>query len=168
MAASALPQLLMHGDDIRIVPYLPAYKDQVLNLLRLNTPRYFDPSEEADLAYYLDHERELYYVVQAGTEIVGCGGINFANEGVTGKISWDILHPDYQGRSIGTQLLAFRIQQLESMGHIREIVVRTSQHAYRFYEKRGFRLDHSVQDYWASGIHLYYMILAHRPSSGVK
>lgn len=156
------------NNGIRIIPYLPAYKEQVLTLLRLNTPQYFDPSEEADLSHYLDHELELYYVVQAGTEIVGCGGINFANDETTGKISWDILHPDFQGKSIGTKLLEYRIQQLESMAHIREIRVRTSQHAYRFYEKNGFRLRQVTEDYWAPGIDLYDMVLAPRPPSAIK
>lgn len=158
----------MHNSDILIVPYTPAHREQVLNLLRLNTPKYFDPSEEAALAHYLAHERELYYVVQAGNETVGCGGINFANEGTTGKISWDILHPDYQGKSIGSQLLEHRIHLLESRANIQEITVRTSQLAYRFYEKHGFRVRQVAKDYWAAGLDLYDMVLGPRAQSIIK
>ncbi len=155
-------------ETIQIKEYKPSHKEQVLALLRLNTPEYFDPSEEAALSHYLDQERELYYVVMADTEIVGCGGINFANDGTTGKISWDIIHPDHQGKSIGTKLLTYRIRLLESMENVQEITVRTSQHAYRFYEKSGFRLREVTKDYWAPGIDRYAMMLAPRTPSVIK
>lgn len=72
---------------------MPDDKRRVMNLIRLNTPEYFAPEEEADLSEYLDRWRELYYVLETGGEIVGCGGINFADHHTTGKISWDIIHP---------------------------------------------------------------------------
>ena len=60
-----------------------------MELLRLNTPRYFAPEEAADLDAYLERERELYYVLLHEERIVGCGGINFADGGTVGKISWE-------------------------------------------------------------------------------
>ena len=76
-----------------------------MELLRLNTPRYFAPEEAADLDAYLERERELYYVLLHEERIVGCGGINFADGGTVGKISWDMVHPQYRGKSLGTRLL---------------------------------------------------------------
>ena len=46
--------------------------------------------------------------------VVGCGGINFAENKTIGKISWDIIHPDFQGKSLGTKLLKYRIEVLEN------------------------------------------------------
>ena len=40
--------------------YMPDDKRRVMNLIRLNTPEYFAPEEEADLSEYLDRWRELY------------------------------------------------------------------------------------------------------------
>ena len=85
----------------------PADKEAVLSLIRANHAEYFAPEEEADLSRYLDCEREWFYVLLFDGKIVGCGGINLADERTTGKISWDILHPEYQGRSLGTRLLGF-------------------------------------------------------------
>ena len=85
------------------------------------------------------------------------GGINLADERTTGKISWDILHPEYQGRSLGTRLLGFRIEKLGSLGGIRRITVRTSQLAFGFYRKQGFVLKEVKKDYWAEGFDLYAM-----------
>lgn len=132
-------------------------KNDVMNLIRLNTPKYFAPEEEGDLSNYLDNERELYFVLLFDGETVGCGGINFGDNNTTGKISWDILHPDYQGKSLGTKLLKHRIAKLESIESITRITVRTSQVAYAFYEKQGFVLNQIAKDFWARGFDMYSM-----------
>lgn len=142
---------------ITIREYEPTDKSAVINLIRLNTPRYFAPEEEADLSRYLDSERELYYVLLFNEKIVGCGGINFADNKTTGRISWDIFHPQYQGKSLGTQLLKYRIGKLKSFGGIQKITVRTSQVAYKFYEKQGFEPIEIKKDYWAKGFDMYRM-----------
>ena len=135
----------MRGMDRHIVirEYEPADKEAVMDLIRANTPEYFAPEEEADLSRYLDCEREWFYVLLFDGKIVGCGGIN--------------LHPAYQGRSLGTRLLRFRIEKLGSLGGIRRITVRTSQLAYGFYRKQGFALKEVKKDYWAEGFDLYAM-----------
>ncbi|WP_455511399.1 GNAT family N-acetyltransferase [Butyricimonas paravirosa] len=143
--------------SITIREYEPTDKDAVINLIRLNIPKYFAPAEETDLNYYLDHERELYYVLLFDGQIVGCGGINFEDNKATGKISWDILHPEYQGRSLGSQLLKYRIEKIKAIDNIQKITVRTSQLAYKFYEKQGFELNEVKEDYWAKGFDLYRM-----------
>ncbi len=131
----------------------------VLNLFRLNTPNYFSKEEEGDLIYFLENKRELYYVVEINKEIVGCGGYNFLEDKSTGIICWDIIHPNYQGKSIGRSLLNYRITQIKDVKSIRKITVRTSQLVYPFYEKHGFELVEIVQDYWSKGFHLYQMDL---------
>ena len=143
--------------SITIREYEPTDKDAVINLIRLNIPKYFAPTEETDLNYYLDHERELYYVLLFDGQIVGCGEINFEDNKTTGKISWDILHPQYQGKSLGSQLLKYRIEKIKVIDSIQKITVRTSQLAYKFYEKQGFELNEVKEDYWAKGFDLYRM-----------
>lgn len=142
---------------MEIRTYQPEDKHHVLHLFRLNTPNYFAPEEETDLIFYLNQELELYYVVEFNSEIIGCGGINFAENKTIGKISWDILHPDYQGKMIGTQLLQFRLEKLKAIKNIEKITVRTSQFVYKFYEKQGFHLLKIRKDYWAKGFDLYDM-----------
>ncbi|MEO8516740.1 MAG: GNAT family N-acetyltransferase [Flavobacterium sp.] len=132
-------------------------KNQIIALLRLNIPQYFASEEETDLENYLDNEIDLYYVIEIDHKIVGCGGINFEENKTIGKISWDILHPEYQGKSLGTLLTQHRLNILKSMESIQEITVRTSQVAYKFYEKQGFGLTEIVNDYWAKGFDLYHM-----------
>jgi ribosomal-protein-alanine N-acetyltransferase len=132
-------------------------KNEVLALLRLNTPNYFSPHEEKDLVYYLNNEIELYFVIEIDNLIVGCGGINFSTDKTIAKISWDIMHPSFQGKGIGSALLNYRLEKLTTINTTQKIMVRTSQLVYRFYEKLGFTLIKTVDDYWATGFHLYEM-----------
>jgi ribosomal-protein-alanine N-acetyltransferase len=132
-------------------------KSNVLELFRLNTPAFFSPDEEKDLIFYLDHEIEKYFVVQLDEKLVGCGGINFKENGAVGLLSWDFLHPQVQRMGIGKVLLNHRIDILKSIPTVKKIKVRTSQHAYTFYEKGGFELIEKVKDYWAVGFDLYSM-----------
>lgn len=142
---------------LTIREYQTTDKDAVMELIKQNTPKYFAPEEAADLSNYLDNEIELYYVLVLYDKIVGCGGINFANDKTIGKISWDIIHPGYQGKSLGKQLLKYRVDILKSVDSVRKITVRTSQLVYEFYEKQGFALRETQKDYWAKGIDMYYM-----------
>ena len=118
-------------EELIIRPYNNSDKEALLRILKLNTPKYFSPEEEADLVYYLDNE--------------------------IGKISWDLISPDFQGKSLGSALLNYRIEKLKEFKDVQQIIVRTSQLVYKFYEKLGFTLFEIVEDYWAKGFHLYNM-----------
>lgn len=143
--------------NIKIRTYSENDKAEVLELLKLNTPDFFSKDEEQDLIDYLANEIEEYFVVEYAGKIIGCGGINFAEDRTIGKISWDIFHPAYQGKGIGSSLLNHRIEILKSIKSIKAITVRTSQLAYQFYEKLGFELIEVHKDFWAKGFDLYAM-----------
>lgn len=146
----------MHG-EVMIREYREEDKGAILEILRLNTPAFFSASEEKDLIYYLDHEIEYYYVIETEGQVIGCGGFNLLNDLNVAKISWDILHPDYQGLSLGSFLLNYRIQKIRELDITKKITVRTSQLVYKFYEKNGFELINIVKNYWANGFDLYEM-----------
>lgn len=132
-------------------------KTELIELIRLNTPQFFDKSEEMDLNDYLENEREDYFVVEEDHKIVGCGGINYEDNSKIGIISWDIIHPKHQGKGIGKNLLLHRINLLKNSNLVNSIRVRTSQHTDKFYAKSGFILEFITKDYWAKGYDLYQM-----------
>jgi ribosomal protein S18 acetylase RimI-like enzyme len=144
-------------NGLPIRKYTDSDKAEVIQLLRLNTPAYFSPGEEKDLIYYLDNYAENYYVVEFNKQILGCGGFNFSEDRSIGKISWDIFHPDHQGKGLGRALTMYRIEKLKEYDTVNTISVRTSQLVYKFYEKLGFELKEIVNDYWAAGFDLYRM-----------
>lgn len=142
-------------NDIVIRKHEATDRDRIIELLRLNTPEYFSPNEEADLIDYLDHHADNYYVLLLEGVIQGCGGFNLSKDGETGKISWDIFHPESQGKGLGSALTKFRIQRMKEIAGIKTISVRTSQLAYQFYAKFGLELREVVKDYWDEGFDLY-------------
>ena len=142
---------------MNIRPFQPTDKDDLINLIRLNTPAFFDPSEEGDFLHYLNDEVEQYYVVEVATQTVGCGGINYFPDQQAARISWDMIHPDFQGKGIGKKLLHYRIDEIKKNVEVKKVIVRTSQLVYAFYEKAGFELDKIEKDFWAPGLHLYEM-----------
>jgi|SRR5690554_3868293 len=132
-------------------------KPRVIELLQLNTPDYFNVSEEKEFENYLDHNIEDYFVFEINSEIIGAGGINYFLTEKFARISWDIIHPKSQGKGVGKSLIQFRLNQLKNHPEIETIQVRTSQLVYKFYEKMGFELVKVEKDYWAKNLHLYQM-----------
>lgn len=138
--------------------YTYSDKDSVLKLIQLNTPKYFAASEEIDLENYLQNEIDLYYVFEVDGSIVGSGGINFDDSMTIAVLSWDIIDPEYQGKSFGAQILNYRLEQLKKISSVQKIIVRTSQLTHQFYEKNGFKTVEIHKDYWAEGFDMYFMV----------
>lgn len=142
--------------------YTAKDKTATMGLLRLNTPAYFDVSEERAFESYLDNEIEEYFVYEENAKLIGAGGINYFVEEKIARISWDMIDPSYQGKGIGRKLTQYRINHLKNAQDVEWIIVRTSQLVYKFYEKMGFHLDKIVKDYWAKNYHLYQMKMSNK------
>ena len=140
-----------------IRPY--SKKDQVLvlQILQLNTPLFFAPNEYEDFKSYLETSIEDYYILELNQQIIGAGGINYQVQEQTATISWDLLHPDFQRQGFGSHLLQHRLRVIKENDEIKQVIVRTSQIAYPFYQKHGFSLEYAKVNYWAPGYDLYYM-----------
>ncbi len=152
------------NEELMIREYATPDKSKLLEILALNVPEYFHESEVADFSDYLDCEVEKYFVLEVNGEIMGSGGINFENNRKTGKISWDIIHTNFQGLGLGTKLLKYRLNILKEMDSVEVISVRTAQLTYVFYEKFGFVLREIHKDYWAKGFDMYQMEMHKRPT----
>ena len=137
--------------------YTKKDKSTLIELLRQNTPEYFDPSEEIEFINYLDHEVEDYFVYELDFKIIGAGGINYFLEEKSARISWDMVDSKSQGKGIGKKLTQHRINHLKRNTEVEIIRVKTSQHAYKFYEKMGFELEKIEKEYWAKNFDLYLM-----------
>ena len=133
--------------EVLIREYLPEDKEKLVQLLSLHVPVYFAESEIADYDIYLQHRTELYFIIEIDNKIAGAGGINFNKENRVANLSWDFTVPDYQNKGIGKKLLNYRIAVLRNIPDIDRIMVRTSQLAFRFYEKSGFKLKDVKKDY---------------------
>ena len=146
--------------ELTICEYQEADKKELIKLIQLSIPTYFEKSEEKDFANYLENYKEDYFVIKdkVTNQIIGCGGINYFFDAPIplARISWDMVHPDFQGKGVGKKLLLHRINYIQSK-EIRLIIVRTSQLAYKFYQKVGFEIEKTEKDFWAKGFDLYQM-----------
>lgn len=140
-----------------IRPFVADDSPALIEILRLNTPEFFAPSEEEDYVNYLKQELEEYFVMEREGKLVGAGGINFFPGSRSARISWDLIHPDFQGKGFGSQLVQHRIQRLWQAPEVDTIVVRTSQLVHNFYAKAGFSLVKTQKDFWAPGFDLYQL-----------
>lgn len=131
-------------------------RQALVEIFRLNVPKYFAIEEEQDLLMFLDNHAQDFYVYKSDGQLLGCGGHNMKED--LGILSWYIVHPDSHGKGIGRLLVAHNINLLKEKG-FRKIRVRTSQFTDKFYEKFGFVLTYVEKDYWAKGIDLYQMEL---------
>ena len=143
--------------EYKIREYVSSDREAAIGLLRLNTPVFFSPDEEKAFRQFLENETDFYFVIEVDKRIIGCGGINLFDDNTTATISWDLIHPDYQGKSLGSKLVKYRLEIIKSITDVQNIIVRTSQHTDKFYEKQGFVLKEVVKDFWAKGYDLYYM-----------
>lgn len=144
-------------NDIIIREYNSDDYDKLLEILMLNIPEYFSQEEYPDFQKYLKEERENYFVAENDDMIVGCGGINYKKDENIAMISWDIIHPKYQGNGIGNRILNHRIDLIKKHHPNYKIIIRTSQLVYKFYEKNGFILLERHKDFWAEGFDMYKM-----------
>ena len=137
--------------------YHPDDFDQVIHLMRMNTPKYFDPGEEEDLVSYLKTLPETYFVCEIDQKIIGAGGHHLEEDKSLGVLSWYFIHPDYQGIGLGSAIVGKNIEELKRNEKLKKVMVRTSQFANSFFARHGFRLVSSEKDYWAPGFDLYLM-----------
>ena len=144
-------------NEITIRKYNSADQNSILEMLRLNTPAYFAPQEKEDLINYLNNHSENYFVVEYGNSIVSCGGYNYSDEINVIRISWDMVDPQYQGMGFGSRLTEFRIEKIKQLPNVKMIQVRTSQLAFKYYERFGFELKEIMKDFWAPGFDMYRM-----------
>lgn len=142
-----------------IRPYSSNDKASLTKIMQALIPQYFNYNELADFILYLNNEIDEYFVIECNNKIVGSGGINLFPNKKLGKISWDMIHPDAQGKNYGSKLLNYRIDKLITQPAIENIQVRTTQLAYKFYNKHGFEIQQIIPNYWAAGYDLYDMML---------
>ncbi len=142
---------------LTIRPYTPSHKPQLIELIRLNTPPYFHPSEEILFSNYLDNEREDYFVLEENEKILGCGGLNYEDDFSSAILSWGMIHPDFHGKGLGTKLTKHRLEFVKTKPALLKCIVRTSQHTDKFYSKMGFSLKEVKKEYWGPDLDLYYM-----------
>lgn len=149
-------------DQIATRPFRKEDSNACLAIFDGNVPRYFSPEERAEFAQFLDEVGSSmcsYLVLTLDGRVVACGGLSIGPKPNTASLSWGMVDHVYHRRGLGTRLTYERLKLARSSAEIAEVVIATSQHTSRFYERHGFRIVKITPNGFAAGLDRYDMTL---------
>ena len=65
---------------------------------------------------------------------------------------------NYHKNGVGRYLTEYRIRKITTEYPKSDVLLNTTQHTFRFYEKFGFKITKMTKDYYALGLDRYDMI----------
>lgn len=140
-----------------IRPFKETDKETLVEIFKLNTPQHFDTKEVKDFIQYLESYSNTYLTLEYEDKIVGGTGYYVKEGDKSGRITWIFFHPNYSGLGLGRQAVEYCLTTLKQNPKVEKFVVTTSQLAYKFFEKFGYKLTKTEKDYWGLGLDLYEM-----------
>jgi GNAT superfamily N-acetyltransferase len=102
-------------------------------------------------------ENYRYWTGWIQAQVVAFGGVAWLNE--CGFLCWGMVHADHGGNGCGRQLLAHRIDTLQSVG-VKSIFSDTSQLTEGFFARHGFQAFYREPEHFGPGIDLVGMELS--------
>lgn len=129
----------------------------LVEIFKLNTPQYFDAHEVNDFLEYLESHSDTYLTIEQEDKIVGGTGYYVKEDDKSGRITWIFFHPDAAGTGLGRKAVEYCLIILKQNPKVEKLIVTTSQLAYRFFEKFGYKLVKTEKDFWGPGLDLYEM-----------
>ena len=140
-------------------PYAASDRDACLALFDGNTPRFFDPSERADFAAWLDTSTHPYLVILRDGRIVACGGHALEAGGSVASLCWGMVAQDVHGQGLGRALTQARLDAIRAMPQVARVTMNTSQHTQGFYAGYGFVTVNVTPAGFGPGIDQWDMVL---------
>lgn len=140
-----------------IRPYKPGDKESLLKIFRLNTPKYFHRNELNAFKEYLEKKPGTYLTIEVDSNIVGGTGYYVNENDKSGRITWIFFDPGYAGQGLGKQSVEYCLKLLSKDDRVEKFIVRSSQLAYKFFEKFGYSINRIDKNYWGKGLDLYEM-----------
>lgn len=140
-----------------IRPYNKNDREQLLDIFYLNTPKYFDKKEIKDFKKYLEQKNDTYLTIEDNKQIVGGVGYYVNIDDMSGRITWIFIDPKYVGQGLGKNAVAYCLKIMSEDERIEKFTVTTSQLAYKFFEKFGYKTKRIVENHWGKGLDLYEM-----------
>jgi ribosomal-protein-alanine N-acetyltransferase len=154
---------------LTISKYNLLHEADCVNIFTSNLPTYFDKDELPGLVQWLAGQNknelaykntlsESFFVGHINEMLVACGGYYICKNEKRASLAWGMVHNDWHGKSIGLQLLAFRVKDIIDKYPTYSITLDTSQHTFGFFEKMNFKTVKILPNYYAQGLHRYDMI----------
>lgn len=149
--------------------YHAADRPYCIAIFNSNCPGYFDPSELKGLERWLNGmdkneisysnaEAAHFYVIEHESKVIACGGFYIAKETQRANMVWGMVHNELHLKGLGKELLLYRLEQIQELYPQSEVILDTSQHTFRFFEKLGFEVVNIVKEGYGKDLDRYDMI----------
>jgi GNAT superfamily N-acetyltransferase len=143
------------SDPVVFLKYEPGDDAACLALFDANCPEFFAPNERADYRGFLDSSPGWYELSVVAGNLVGAFGLDPAHS----ALRWIMIHPDAQGRGIGSAIMKHVIDSARK-GGMSSIAIAASQKSAPFFERFG-AVERSIQkNGWGPGLDRIDMTLA--------
>jgi len=122
---------------VRFRAYQPADHDACVEIYRRNEAGRFPEGSIKEFKSYLQTENKSLIVAEVDARPVGYGGISLQGPDCT-CLCYGIVHPDFQGKRIGTTLTILRIAQIATQPKGNYFVIYAVDASAPFYSRLGF------------------------------
>jgi predicted GNAT family N-acyltransferase len=123
-----------------------------MDLFMSNTPRYFGVEEAEDFRKFLDAPVCDFFVVTQNATIVACGGHGYHDKKQAFILAWGMVRADLHKTGLGKFLLTERLKRIYKDSGESLVKIETSQHSKGFFERFGFVVTNTIENYFAPGI----------------
>ncbi|MEP3225389.1 MAG: GNAT family N-acetyltransferase [Parasphingorhabdus sp.] len=137
--------------------YAVADKPACLQLFDSNVPRFFDPTERAGFADFLDQPSGDYFVIETAGTICGCGGYVTEDRGQA-RFTWGMVDNVRHGSGLGRMLTEYRLEAIVQSGQFKEAELFTTYLVAPFFAKFGFATIAVEKDGFAPNMDRVQMI----------
>lgn len=143
----------MIHDDIRVRAYATVDRSRCLAIFDSNVPESFSPAERLAFERFLDELPGPYLLLEDTTgDLIACGGYAVVTSVPRADLCWGMVARDRQGSGYGRLLTELRLEGIRCYGDVSEVVMNTSQHTRRFYERLGFTTVSVTPDGFGPGL----------------
>src|SRR5688572_13780511 len=141
--------------EITFRPYSSTDREICLGLFDANCPEFFAPNERADYRGFLDPSPDWYRLSVVAGHLVGAFGLDPAQS----ALRWIMIHPDAQGRGIGSAIMEYVVDSARK-GGMSSISIAASQKSAPFFEKLGAVETSIHENGWGPGLDRIDMTLS--------
>ena len=151
-----------------IQPYSSIHHADCLTIFNSNCPKFFMPDEQHGLELWLHGQSknklaygntiaEHFFVLEENSAILGCGGYYIKQDKPEANLVWGMVHANHHYEGLGTLLYKYRLNHIQQNYPTCALILDTSQHTYKFYEKMGLSVNAIIENGYGAGLDRYDM-----------
>jgi len=112
---------------------------QCIDLYTANEPGRFPEGVRDQYRRSLIEQSSYFLVLETEGKIIASGGLSYFIRQNIAVLCFGLIHPDHQGKGLGTALLLSRLALLAPQGYTYAVIIAAVEKSFGFYRRFGFR-----------------------------